>query len=56
MLMTLYYMSFKPSLIHENENKIVERVIKCIDVVMMWMTTNLLQLNTDKTEFIIEDK
>ena len=46
---TQLYMSFKPS--YENENKIMERVINCIDDVKTWMITNLLQLN--KTEFII---
>ena len=45
---TQLYMSFKP--FYKNENKIVERVINCIDDVKMWMATNLLQLNT---EFII---
>ena len=44
-------MSFKPS--YENMNKIMERVIKVVDDVKMWLATNLLQLNTDKTEFII---
>ena len=44
-------LSTKPS--YENENKIMERVINCIDDVKTWMITNLLQLNTDKTEFII---
>ena len=44
-------LSTKPS--YENENKIMERVINCIDGVKTWMITNLLQLNTDKTEFII---
>ena len=48
---TQLYMSFKPS--YENENKIMERVINCIDDVKTWMIANLLQLNTDKTEFII---
>ena len=48
---TQLYMSFKLS--YENEDKIVERVIKCIDDVKIRMTTNLLQLNTEKTEFII---
>ena len=51
MLVTQLYMSFKPS--YENENKIMERVIKCIDDVKAWMITNLLQLNTDMAEFII---
>ena len=31
----------------------MERVINCINDVKTWMITNLLQLNTDKTEFII---
>ena len=48
---TQLYMSFKPS--YENENKIMVRVINCIDDVKTWMITNLLQLNIDKTEFII---
>ena len=51
MLMLYAQLSFKPS--YENENKIMERVINCIDDVKTWMITNLLQLNTDKTEFII---
>ena len=31
----------------------MERVIKCIDDVNAWMFTHLLQLNANKTEFII---
>ena len=48
---TQLYIPFKPS--YENENKIMERVINCIDDVKSWMITNLLLLNTDTTEFII---
>ena len=45
---TQLYMSFKSS--YESENKIMERVINCVDDVKTWMITNLLQLNA---EFII---
>ena len=42
---THLYMSFKPS--YENENKIMEKVINCIDDLKTWMITNLLQLNKE---------
>ena len=48
---TQIYMSFQPTLLQED--KVTEILRNCIRDVKNWMTENLLQLNTDKTEFII---
>ena len=46
------YLSFKPSILNSKFNYIA-RIEKCINEINIWMTQNLLKLNSDKTEFIL---
>ena len=46
---TQMYLSFKPSIPNSKSNCTV-RIEKCIDEIKIWMTENLLKLNSDKTE------
>ena len=48
---TQLYMSFWPT--NNNENNVCETLSNCVVEIKNWMTENLLQLNTDKTELNI---
>ena len=48
---TQLYMSFRPT--NNNENNVCETLSNCVVEIKNWMTENLLQLNTDKTELNI---
>ena len=45
------YMSFRPT--NTNENDVCKTLSNCVIEIKNWMTANLLQLNTDKTELNI---
>ena len=47
------YVSFRPT--NNNENTVCETLNNCVIDIKNWMTANLLQLNTDKTELNIFD-
>ena len=49
---TQLYLSFKPS-ISNSKLDCITRIEKCINEINVWMTQNLLKLNSDKTEFIL---
>ena len=49
---TQIYLSFKPSISNSKLNCIA-RIEKCTNKINIWMTQNLLKLNSDKTEFIL---
>ena len=49
---TQIYLSFKPSILNSKIDCIA-RIEKCINEISIWMTQNLLKLNSDKTEFIM---
>ena len=49
---TQIYLSFKPS-ISNSKFDCIARIEKCINEINIWMTQNLLKLNSDKTEFIL---
>ena len=49
---TQIYLSFKPS-ISNSKSDCIARIEKCINEINIWMTQNLLKLNSDKTEFIL---
>ena len=49
---TQIYLSFKPSILNSKFDCIA-RIEKCINEINIWMTQNLLKLNSDKTEFIL---
>ena len=49
---TPLYLSFKPSKLNSKLNCIT-RIENCINEINVWMTQNLLKLNSDKTEFIL---
>ena len=49
---TQIYLSFRPS-IPFSKHDCIARIEKCIDEIGIWMTENLLKLNSDKTEFIL---
>ena len=44
-----------PSGQHNNENNVCETLSNCVIEIKNWMTANLIQLNTDKTELNIFD-
>ena len=46
------YLSFKPS-ISNSKFYCIARIEKCINEINIWMTQNLLKLNSDKKEFIL---
>ena len=46
------YLSFKPS-ISNSKFDCIARIEKCINEINIWMTQNLLKLNSDKTEIIL---
>ena len=48
---TQLYTSFRPT--NNNENNVCETLSNCVVEIKNWMTENLLQLNTDKTELNI---
>ena len=48
---TQIYMSFRPT--KNNGNDVCETLNNCVIEIKNWMTANLLQLNTDKTELNI---
>ena len=53
MLMTSQiYLSFKHSVPNSEDDRIT-RIEKCIDEINIWITQNLLKLNSDKMEFIL---
>ena len=45
------YISFKPS-VPNSKSDCIAGIEKCIEEINIWMTQNLLKLNSDKTEFI----
>ena len=47
-----FYLAFKPSKKGDQEDCLT-RLEKCIGEMSMWMSTNMLRLNDDKTQFII---
>ena len=49
---TQIYLSFKPS-ISNSKFDCIARIKKCINEINIWMTQNLLKLNSVKTEFIL---
>ena len=49
---TQLYLSFKPSILNSKLDCIT-RTNNCINEINVWMTQNLLKLNSDKTEFIL---
>ena len=49
---TQIYLSFKPS-ISNSKFDCIARIEKCINDINIWMTQNLLKLNSYKTEFIL---
>ena len=49
---TQIYLSFRPS-IQFSKHECITRIKKCIEEIGIWMTQNLLKLNSDKTEFIL---
>ena len=49
---TQLYLSFKPSKLNSKLDCIT-RIENCINEINVWMTQNLLKLNSDKTEFIL---
>ena len=49
---TQIYLSFKPS-ISNSKSGCIARIEKCINEINIWMTQNLLKMNSDKTEFIL---
>ena len=49
---TQIYLSFRPS-IPFSKHECIARIEKCIEEIGIWMTQNLLKLNSDKTEFIL---
>ena len=49
---TQIYLSFRPS-IPFSKYECIARIKKCIEEIGIWMTQNLLKLNSDKTEFIL---
>ena len=51
---TEIYLSFRPSIPNSKHN-CTARIKKCIHEIRIWMTQNLLKLNSDKTEFILFD-
>ena len=46
------YLSFRPSILF-SKHDCIARIEKCIEEIGMWMTQNLLKLNSDKMEFIL---
>ena len=49
---TQIYLSFRPSKPNSKQD-CTTRIEKCIEEIGIWMTQNLLKLNSDKTEFIL---
>ena len=49
---TQIFLSFMPS-ISNSKFDCIARIEKCINEINIWMTQNLLKLNSDKTEFIL---
>ena len=49
---TQLYLSFKPSILNSKLDCITS-IENCINEINVWMTQNLLKLNSDKTEFIL---
>ena len=49
---TQIYLSFRPS-IPFSKHDCIARIEKCIEEIGIWMTQNLLKLNSDKMEFIL---
>ena len=49
---TQIYLSLRPS-IPFSKNNCIAWIEKCIEEIGIWMTQNLLKLNSDKTEFIL---
>ena len=49
---TQIYLPFRPS-IPFSKHDCIARIKKCIEEIGIWMTQNLLKLNSDKTEFIL---
>ena len=49
---TQIYLSFRPS-IPFSKHDCIARIKKCIEEIGIWMTQNLLKLNSDKMEFIL---
>ena len=49
---TQIYLSLRPS-IPFSKHDCIARIEKCIKEIGIWMTQNLLKLNSDKTEFIL---
>ena len=49
---TQLYLSFKPSILNSKLDCIT-RINNCINEINVWMTQNLLKLNSNKTEFIL---
>ena len=49
---TQMYLSFKPS-IPNSKSDCTARIEKCINEINIWMTRNLLKLNSNKMEFIL---
>ena len=49
---TQIYLSFRPSIPY-SKHDCIARIKKCIDQIGIWMTQNLLKLNSDKMKFIL---
>ena len=49
---TQIYLSFRPS-IPFPKHDCIARIEKCIEEIGIWMTQNLIKLNSDKMEFIL---
>jgi len=49
---TQVYMSFRPSDV-DSIDLVKQRVESCVQAIQMWMTSNRLKLNSDKTELLI---
>ena len=49
---TQIYLSFRPS-IQFSKHECIGRIEKCIEEIGIWITQNLLKLNSDKMEFIL---
>ena len=49
---TQHYLTFKPAIPGDN-HRCRKQLEKCIEEILIWMHTNFLKLNDDKTEYII---